>query len=220
MRAVSLSARTFVCGMSTSSPTASRGRGGGDPRGTASNTTPPRSTASRTAGGGGAGAATTALAPSPHYTTSLRSRHSLYGTEDRVVLDIGSSIIKAGFSGEPAPRECRRTTGTDADGEVWGLEKSEPTEEEWLVREHRLRRIIRSIWFERVCSGGGCHFCSRSFLLTCAPPFRFIKLQKSTDRPANTQDHCRRESASVDADQGNDRPGPVRQSAGERQPSG
>lgn len=90
------------------------------------------------------------MAPSPHYTTSLRSRHSLYGTEDRVVLDIGSSIIKAGFSGEPAPRECRRTAGTDADGEVWGLEKSEPTEEEWLVREHRLQRIIRSIWFENL----------------------------------------------------------------------
>ena len=133
--------------MSTSSPTTSRGRGGGDQRATASKTTPQRSTASRTAGGG-AGAATTALAPSPHYTTSLRSRHSLYGTEDRVVLDIGSSFIKAGFSGEPAPRECRRMTGTDADGELWGLEKSEPTEEEWLVREYRLRRVIRSIWFE------------------------------------------------------------------------
>ncbi|KWU45051.1 actin-like ATPase domain-containing protein, partial [Rhodotorula sp. JG-1b] len=87
---------------------------------------------------------------SPHYTTSLRSRHSLYGTEDRVVLDIGSSFIKAGFSGEPAPRECRRMTGTDADGELWGLEKSEPTEEEWLVREYRLRRVIRSIWFENL----------------------------------------------------------------------
>lgn len=31
-------------------------------------------------------------------------RHSIYGTEDRVVLDIGSSFLKCGFSSESRPR--------------------------------------------------------------------------------------------------------------------
>ncbi len=35
----------------------------------------------------------------------LPRRHSIYGTgEDRIVLDIGSLYIKAGFSGESRPR--------------------------------------------------------------------------------------------------------------------
>lgn len=40
-------------------------------------------------------------------TSSIHSftrRHSIYGTEDRVVLDIGSLYIKCGFSGESYPR--------------------------------------------------------------------------------------------------------------------
>lgn len=108
------------------------------------------------------------LTSSPHYTTSLRSRHSLYGTEDRVVLDLGSRIWKVGFSGEPQPRECRsvaselaqeragRRTGlptgarTDEneDDSFWALEKAEPSEEEWLIREERVKRLLRKIWFE------------------------------------------------------------------------
>ncbi|GAA5865534.1 hypothetical protein JCM3774_002042 [Rhodotorula dairenensis] len=108
-------------------------------------TTPQQPTTARTAGAGGAPSG-----PSPHYSTSLRSRHSLYGTEDRVVFDIGSSIVKAGFSGEPAPRECRRSARGRGGDEVWGLEKGEPTEDEWLAREYRLRTVIRSIWFENL----------------------------------------------------------------------
>ncbi|OAV94999.1 hypothetical protein PTTG_05497 [Puccinia triticina 1-1 BBBD Race 1] len=42
--------------------------------------------------------------PSPAYTTNLRSRHSLYGTDDRVILDLGSKVWKAGFSSETNPR--------------------------------------------------------------------------------------------------------------------
>ncbi|CAO3646643.1 unnamed protein product [Cunninghamella echinulata] len=37
-------------------------------------------------------------------TTTFTRRHSIYGTEDRVVLDIGSLYIKCGFSGESYPR--------------------------------------------------------------------------------------------------------------------
>lgn len=39
---------------------------------------------------------------SPHYSTTRR--HSLYGTEDRIVIDPGSLIWKIGFSGEGKPR--------------------------------------------------------------------------------------------------------------------
>lgn len=44
------------------------------------------------------------VAPSPHYQTKDHKRHSLYGNEDRVVLDPGSSVWKVGFSGEAKPR--------------------------------------------------------------------------------------------------------------------
>ncbi|KAI9197307.1 actin family [Polychytrium aggregatum] len=37
-------------------------------------------------------------------TTSLLRRHSMYGTEDRIVLDLGSRYLKCGFSGESKPR--------------------------------------------------------------------------------------------------------------------
>ncbi|BGP42625.1 hypothetical protein JCM10449v2_006637 [Rhodotorula kratochvilovae] len=101
---------------------------------------------------------------SPHYTTSLRSRHSLYGTEDRVVLDLGSSVWKVGFSGEPQPRACegvgrelareraRAPRGARAveETELWGLEKGEPSEEEWEVREKRVKRLLRRMWFENL----------------------------------------------------------------------
>ncbi|KAN0135543.1 Actin domain containing protein [Lactarius tabidus] len=40
---------------------------------------------------------------SPHYQTTRR--HSLYGTEDRIVIDPGSRVWKVGFSGEGRPRD-------------------------------------------------------------------------------------------------------------------
>lgn len=40
-----------------------------------------------------------------NFSTGSPRRHSIYGTgEDRIVLDIGSLYIKAGFSGESRPR--------------------------------------------------------------------------------------------------------------------
>ncbi|KAK4702740.1 actin-related protein 10, partial [Phenoliferia sp. Uapishka_3] len=98
---------------------------------------------------------------SPHYSTSLRSRHSLYGTEDRVVLDLGSRIWKVGFSGEPNPRECKSVLimlgveqGGDSNGAttLWGLEKGEVGEVEWEVREERLKRGLRNVWFNNLMS--------------------------------------------------------------------
>ncbi|KAI7880079.1 hypothetical protein K492DRAFT_77445 [Lichtheimia hyalospora FSU 10163] len=40
---------------------------------------------------------------------SFPRRQSIYGTEDRVVLDIGSLYIKCGFSGESHPRHVVST---------------------------------------------------------------------------------------------------------------
>ena len=47
--------------------------------------------------------AASTISSSPHYTTTRR--HSLYGTEDRIVIDPGSLVWKIGFSGESRPRD-------------------------------------------------------------------------------------------------------------------
>ncbi|GAA5952269.1 hypothetical protein JCM21900_000471 [Sporobolomyces salmonicolor] len=111
-----------------------------------------------------------AASSSPHYTTSLRSRHSLYGTEDRVVLDLGSRVWKVGFSGETGPRGCLSWLdagggggggggalalglGRDGDGkagEIWGLGKGESGDEQWEVREERVTRALRDLWFDHL----------------------------------------------------------------------
>jgi len=58
------------------------------------------------------------LQASPHYTTTRR--HSLYGTEDRVVIDPGSRIWKVGFSGEGKPRDVFYADVVDT-GSLWCL---------------------------------------------------------------------------------------------------
>jgi actin-related protein 10 len=65
--------------------------------------------------------ATATKTASPHYATSLRSRHSLYGTEDRVVLDLGSRCWKVGYSGEPSPRAVLDISelGAADEGSLW-----------------------------------------------------------------------------------------------------
>ncbi|WVQ79414.1 hypothetical protein IAT38_001511 [Cryptococcus sp. DSM 104549] len=59
---------------------------------------------------------------SPAYSSR---RHSLYGIEDRVVLDLGSRIWKVGFSGEPDPRAVffsQDPTSPHASSEAWDLD--------------------------------------------------------------------------------------------------
>ncbi|KAL8286464.1 hypothetical protein RQP46_004481 [Phenoliferia psychrophenolica] len=97
---------------------------------------------------------------SPHYSTSLRSRHSLYGTEDRVVLDLGSRVWKVGFSGEPNPRECKSVLamlgaedgGVNGATALWGLEKGDVGDVEWQIREERLKLGLRDVWFNHLMS--------------------------------------------------------------------
>lgn len=95
---------------------------------------------------------------SPHYTTTRR--HSLYGVEDRVVIDPGSRIWKVGFSGEGKPRDVFLAAGNEAES-LWKLGRtSEPqarVEEEKML-EIRVRRCLRAVFHEYVLlrTGGSC----------------------------------------------------------------
>lgn len=97
----------------------------------------------RTTGGG-------ITQPSPHYTTTRR--HSLYGTEDRIVIDPGSRVWKVGFSGEGKPRDVLYAGGKSLD-DLWTLDRApgltEREEEETLL-EARVRERLRSVFHEYV----------------------------------------------------------------------
>lgn len=89
-----------------------------------------------------------AVQSSPHYTTTRR--HSLYGVEDRVVIDPGSRVWKVGFSGEGRPRDVFHTGG--ANGEpFWKLTRAmDPPQraEEDRLLEVRLQSRLRSVFHE------------------------------------------------------------------------
>ena len=83
---------------------------------------------------------------SPHYTTTRR--HSLYGVEDRIIIDPGSRIWKVGFSGEGRPRDVVYGSGS-ADLELYNLQRaSDPAEraEEERLLEVRLESRLRSVF--------------------------------------------------------------------------
>ncbi|KAF8802484.1 fungal-specific actin related protein [Phlegmacium glaucopus] len=86
--------------------------------------------------------------PSPHYSTTRR--HSLYGVEDRVVIDPGSRIWKVGFSGEGRPRDVFYAGG--ASGEpLWKLRRAaDPVErmEEHKLLQVRLQDCLRSVFHD------------------------------------------------------------------------
>lgn len=90
--------------------------------------------------------------PSPHYTTTRR--HSLYGIEDRIVIDPGSRIWKVGFSGEGKPRDVLYAGG-DTVTPLWTLGRApglaEREEEERLL-EARVQERLRSVFHEYVDS--------------------------------------------------------------------
>ncbi|KAI1796925.1 actin-domain-containing protein [Ganoderma leucocontextum] len=87
-----------------------------------------------------------AVQSSPHYPTTRR--HSLYGTEDRIILDPGSHIWKVGFSGEGKPRDVF-CTGGDTGESLWTLNRaSKPAErqEEDSILEVKLQACLRSVF--------------------------------------------------------------------------
>lgn len=87
---------------------------------------------------------------SPHYTTTRR--HSLYGTEDRIVIDPGSRVWKVGFSGEGRPRDVFFAV----DGEkssLWALTCSlvnNAREEEDRMLRVQLQKHLRRVFYEYV----------------------------------------------------------------------
>jgi actin-related protein 10 len=89
---------------------------------------------------------------SPAYTTTRR--HSLYGTEDRVVLDLGSRIWRVGFSGEGRPRDVFFAGGEEA-YPLWTLERAvdqAQREEDARLLEARVQQRLRSVFHEYVDS--------------------------------------------------------------------
>ncbi|KAG8212985.1 actin family [Butyriboletus roseoflavus] len=93
-------------------------------------------------------AGTHALQSSPHYTTTRR--HSLYGTEDRVVIDPGSRIWKVGFSGEGKPRDvfCADIVNS---GSLWSWSRAtDPSAraEEDRMLEINVERCMRSVFHQ------------------------------------------------------------------------
>ena len=86
--------------------------------------------------------------PSPHYSTTRR--HSLYGVEDRVVIDPGSLIWKVGFSGEGRPRDVFYAGGVRGEP-LWKLRRAaDPVErtEEVKLLQVRLQDCLRSVFHE------------------------------------------------------------------------
>lgn len=68
---------------------------------------PSRSSSSAHLSSSSASRSAVASSSSQSYSSAYSSatrRHSLFGTEDRIILDIGSRYSKFGFSGEPRPR--------------------------------------------------------------------------------------------------------------------
>lgn len=87
---------------------------------------------------------------SPHYATTRR--HSLYGTEDRVVIDPGSRIWKVGFSGEGRPRDVFFAAGKTGTS-LWELGRArDPVErdEQDRLLEVNLERCLRSVFHQCV----------------------------------------------------------------------
>ena len=81
---------------------------------------------------------------SPHYATTRR--HSLYGAEDRVIIDPGSRIWKVGFSGEGRPRDVFYPGGTSG-ASLWKLKRAVAREDDKLL-ELNLQDCLRSVFHE------------------------------------------------------------------------
>jgi actin-related protein 10 len=95
-------------------------------------------------------AASSTIHSSPHYQTTRR--HSLYGTEDRIVIDPGSRIWKVGFSGEGRPRDVFFGHGEDGQA-LWGLSRATnqlDREEEDRMLQAKLQQTLRSVFHEYV----------------------------------------------------------------------
>ncbi|GAB5586411.1 hypothetical protein Unana1_01311 [Umbelopsis nana] len=96
-------------------------------------------------------------------SSSLYARgHSIYGIEDRIVLDIGSLYIKCGFSGEPRPRHIvptwsrqRRSQAAEGEAyciasefsELYELDMSTRSGASYIAFEQRLARLLHDVYY-------------------------------------------------------------------------
>ncbi|ORX47461.1 actin-like ATPase domain-containing protein [Hesseltinella vesiculosa] len=126
-------------------------------------------------------------------TSSINSftrRHSIYGTEDRVVLDIGSFYIKCGFSGESHPRHIVPTwTNLDRskqrDGEAFRIDAkmNELYTLDIMAQgnidqvEEKLKRLLHDIYFRLLLTEPK----SRKVIL-CESPLTPIVLKQTIAR--------------------------------------
>ncbi|OCB90085.1 actin-like ATPase domain-containing protein [Sanghuangporus baumii] len=96
-----------------------------------------------------AASAASTLHSSPHYATTRR--HSLYGTEDRIIIDPGSRVWKVGFSGEGRPREVffaepgNRTSLWSLTRETGSAEREEEDRMLKVKLQDRLRKVFHEI---------------------------------------------------------------------------
>lgn len=87
---------------------------------------------------------------SPHYSTTRR--HSLYGTEDRIILDPGSRVWKAGFSGEGRPRDVFFVSGTEQ-STLWTQSRAvggPDGEEKERMLKIQLQKRLRNVFHQYV----------------------------------------------------------------------
>jgi actin-related protein 10 len=104
-----------------------------------------------------------------HQSSSLASssaassirRQSLFGTDDRVVLDIGARVTKIGFSGESRPRDIFSSVeGVDSffsssDATLWTADlcRCKTEQERKLIEaqlKSRLTQLFRAIYYQRL----------------------------------------------------------------------
>ena len=122
---------------------------------------------------------------SPHYQTTRR--HSLYGTEDRIILDPGSRIWKVGFSGEGKPRDVF-LAGADVGKPLWTLNRATAPgakEKEDKLLEARLQKCLRAVFHEYAC-----HIAVNAIYPSDFPPGKL-----PPDRPQVAKGHHHRAAA-------------------------
>ncbi|KAJ3216489.1 hypothetical protein HK099_005851 [Clydaea vesicula] len=68
-------------------------------------------------------------------------RNSIYGNEDRIILDIGSRFVKAGFSGEPKPRVIKASSPSNITPDLFYLNLQEAED-----LEFNLGQLLRTIF--------------------------------------------------------------------------
>lgn len=118
----------------------------------AASSAPPRRSSAAPDAGAGLHRSTSSsynVGSAPHYTSTRR--HSLYGTEDRIIIDPGSKVWKVGFSGEGKPRQVYNVARPSEEPTLWNWNMSKTTEdqeESERILAARMQQSLRAVFFE------------------------------------------------------------------------